>query len=150
MLHSIGLITAFYFLLLVFEGIITSGHICFSRGLKQMEIIGFGSSVVLEINSPHTFQPSFFSKTSCFPWVFDGFLKRSIFGKNGEASPSIVSSCILNRFRQFRRSAPFEAPPSARSSSAERPKCFSRGRRRAGVIHWCESSHRCKNMANLI
>ena len=32
---------------------------------------------------PHSFQPSFFSKTGCFPWVFDDFLKRGILGKNG-------------------------------------------------------------------
>ena len=36
---------------------------------------------------PYSFQPLFFSRTGCVPWVFEGFLKRRIFsGKNEEAS----------------------------------------------------------------
>ena len=31
----------------------------------------------------HSFQPSFFSKTGCFPWFFDGFLRGRIPGKMG-------------------------------------------------------------------
>ena len=37
--------------------------------------------------TPHSFQPWFFSKIGCFLWVFDGFLKRWIPGKNEEGSP---------------------------------------------------------------
>ena len=35
----------------------------------------------------HSFQPSFFSKTSSFPLDSTGFLNRMIPGKNGEVSP---------------------------------------------------------------
>ena len=35
----------------------------------------------LEVDSNHSFQPSFFSTTSCFRWMF-GFRKRRIPGKN--------------------------------------------------------------------
>ena len=38
---------------------------------------------------PHSLQPSFFSKTSCFPWGSDGFLERRIPGKKGEVSPRV-------------------------------------------------------------
>ena len=45
---------------------------------------------------PHSFQPSFFSRTSHFPSVFAGFLKRRIPEKNGEATPRmlVVSHCL--------------------------------------------------------
>ena len=35
---------------------------------------------------PHSFQPSFFPITSCFPKAFGDFLERRIPGKNGEAT----------------------------------------------------------------
>ena len=34
--------------------------------------------------TPHSVQPSFLSKTGCFPCVFEGLLERRIPGKNGE------------------------------------------------------------------
>ena len=40
-------------------------------------------------HSPY-FQPSFFSKTSCFSWGSDGILERRIPGKNGEAPPRFL------------------------------------------------------------
>ena len=44
---------------------------------------------------PHSFQPWFFSKTSCFPRVLGGFLERRMPGKNGEGTNSKlqVSKC---------------------------------------------------------
>ena len=36
---------------------------------------------------PHSFQPSFFSTTSCSSRVFGGLLERKFTGKNGEAIP---------------------------------------------------------------
>ena len=47
---------------------------------------------------PHYFQPSFFSKTSCFPWGSDGFLERRIPGKNGEVSPRSLVGFAHNHF----------------------------------------------------
>ena len=41
---------------------------------------------LLEVFISHYFQPSFFSKTICFPRVLGGFLERRIPGKNGEAT----------------------------------------------------------------
>ena len=38
---------------------------------------------------PPFFSPVF-SKTACFPWVFDGFLKRRIPGKNGKRTPRMT------------------------------------------------------------
>ena len=42
----------------------------------------------------HSFQPSFFSKTSCFPRVLRGFVERRMPGKNGEGTPRINYSKI--------------------------------------------------------
>ena len=41
---------------------------------------------------PHSFEPSFFSKSSRFPWVSGGFPERRIPGENGEGAPRGLSS----------------------------------------------------------
>ena len=50
----------------------------------------------------HSFQSSFFSKTSYFPRVFGGFLERRIPGKNGEGTsrtfPAFFSSSVPSVF----------------------------------------------------
>ena len=48
-------------------------------GLRRCSL--FPYTKILGVDS-HSFQPSFFAKTGCFPSVFDGFLKRRIPGKN--------------------------------------------------------------------
>ena len=46
---------------------------------------------------PHSFQPSFFSKTDRhFTRVFGGFLER-IPGKNGEVTPRLLDLCTQTR-----------------------------------------------------
>ena len=50
--------------------------------------------MVLGVDPIHSFQPSLFSKTGCFPWVFDGFLKRRIPEKKGEGTPEWSSSWL--------------------------------------------------------
>ena len=51
----------------------------------------FGLGTVLGVDSNHSFQPSFFSKTDChFARVFGGFLERRIPGKNAEVTPRKV------------------------------------------------------------
>ena len=45
---------------------------------------------ILGVDSP--FQPSFFPKTSRFPWVSGGFPERMIPGKNGESFPGAIAS----------------------------------------------------------
>ena len=42
---------------------------------------------------PHSFQPTFFSNTSRFPWVSGGLLERRIPGKDGEGAPRYRVVC---------------------------------------------------------
>ena len=46
-----------------------------------------GQTKTIERLIPHSFQPSFFSKTSYFPRVSGGFLERRIPGNNVEGTP---------------------------------------------------------------
>ena len=47
-------------------------------------------TIILRVDSP-VFSTIVLFKNQLFPWVFDGFLKRRIPGKNGEGSPRIIA-----------------------------------------------------------
>ena len=84
--------------------------------LCWMQVLAAGRLVkILGVDSPF-FQPSFFSQTGCFPWVFDGFLKRNIPGKNGEGTPR--ETCIPPNTRS-QQSAPEGLSTHSMRSSAE-------------------------------
>ena len=57
-------------------------HVCYNIVGSPWE----GKLRLLEVDSNHSFQPSFFSKTSCFPRVLGGSLERRMPGKNGEGT----------------------------------------------------------------
>ena len=59
-----------------------------------LRVAAIGWSNSLGVDS-HSFQPSFFSKTSCFPRVLGGFPETRIPGQNGEATLRIVDTCIF-------------------------------------------------------
>ena len=50
----------------------------------------------VRVDSNHSFQPSFFSKTSCFSKVSGGFPERRIPGKNGESTPRVINFGVIN------------------------------------------------------